>query len=49
MGVLDSFKYKDVVKLLEYWDCYYLRPGAKGSHEVWFNPNENLEITVVNH
>ncbi|MBM3256251.1 MAG: type II toxin-antitoxin system HicA family toxin [Candidatus Moranbacteria bacterium] len=48
MGRLSGFKYKEITKKLKQFGFVFLR-GAKGSHEIWYNQNNNLFTTVPRH
>lgn len=48
MGPLAGFKYKDVVRKLRSAGYGFDR-SAKGSHEIWWNPETRKRTTVPNH
>jgi len=48
MGRLSGFKYKEVISKLRQAGFKFDRQ-AKGSHEIWYNPNTKLRVTVPNH
>lgn len=48
MGRLSGFKYKEIIKRLGIAGFEFFRE-AKGSHEIWFNPNNNKYTTVPRH
>lgn len=48
MGRLSGFKYKEITKKLKRFGFVFLR-GAKGSHEIWHNKEQNLFTTVPKH
>jgi predicted RNA binding protein YcfA (HicA-like mRNA interferase family) len=37
--------YRDLVRILQENGCYLVRTG-KGSHEIWFSPINNRNVTV---
>ena len=37
--------YRDLVRILRANGCYLVRTG-KGSHEIWFSPVSNRNVTV---
>ncbi len=37
--------YRDLVRVLEESGCYLVRKG-KGSHEIWYSPVSNRNVTV---
>ena len=37
--------YRDLVRILQANGCYLVRKG-KGSHEIWFSPASNQNVTV---
>ena len=48
MGILGGFKYNDVVRKLRRAGFEFDR-GAKGSHEIWWNPATRNRTTIPNH
>lgn len=48
MGRLAGFKYKEIIKRLKRFGFVFLR-GAKGSHEIWHNQEDNLFTTIPKH
>ena len=48
MGPLAGFKYKEVVRKLKNVGFVFDR-NAKGSHEIWWNPNTRKRTTIPNH
>ncbi len=48
MGILSGFKYSDVVRKLKRAGFEFDR-GAKGSHEIWWNPETRRRTTIPNH
>lgn len=48
MGPLAGFKYREVVKKLKKSGFQFDR-NAKGSHEIWFNPDTRARTTIPNH
>jgi len=48
MSKLPGFTYKDLIKKLKIAGFVFDRQ-AKGSHEIWFNPDTRLRTTVPNH
>ena len=48
MGPLAGFKYKEVVRKLRN-DGFVFDRNAKGSHEIWWNPNTRKRTTIPNH
>jgi predicted RNA binding protein YcfA (HicA-like mRNA interferase family) len=48
MGRLAGFTYKDVVARLKRVGFEFDRQ-AKGSHEIWRNPETGLRVTITNH
>lgn len=48
MGPLAGFKYREVVKKLKKSGFKFDR-HAKGSHEIWFNPDTRARTTIPNH
>ena len=48
MGVLSGFKYSDVARRLKRAGFEFDR-CAKGSHEIWWNPETRRRTTVPNH
>jgi predicted RNA binding protein YcfA (HicA-like mRNA interferase family) len=37
--------YRDLVQILQAHGCYLVRKG-KGSHEIWYSPVNNTNVTV---
>ncbi len=37
--------YRDIVRILRASGCYLVRTG-KGSHEIWYSPVSNQNVTV---
>jgi predicted RNA binding protein YcfA (HicA-like mRNA interferase family) len=37
--------YRDLARILQANGCYRVRPG-KGSHEIWYSPLSNQNVTV---
>lgn len=48
MGRLSGFKYRQVVKRLKSFGFEFYRQ-AKGSHEIWYNPETGKFTTIPNH
>lgn len=48
MGRLSGFKYREIVRRLKSLGLEFNRQ-ARGSHEIWFNPDNNLYTTIPNH
>ena len=48
MGRLSGFKYRQVVKKLKGFGFVFYRQ-AKGSHEIWHNPETGFFTTVPKH
>jgi predicted RNA binding protein YcfA (HicA-like mRNA interferase family) len=48
MGSLSGFKYKEIIHKLKKAGFEFDR-FAKGSHEIWWNPNTRARTTVPNH
>jgi len=48
MGRLSGFSYREVTKRLKVLGFEYDR-GAKGSHEIWWNPLTRRRTTIPNH
>jgi len=48
MGSLAGFKYKEIIRRLKKAGFEFDR-FAKGSHEIWWNPNTRARTTVPNH
>ena len=48
MGRLSGSKYKEITKKLKGFGFVFLR-SAKGSHEIWYNRENNLFTTVPKH
>ena len=48
MGRLAGFKYRDVIARLRKAGFEFDRQ-AKGSHEIWWNPQTRARTTVPNH
>ena len=48
MGILGGFKYSEVVRKLKRAGFEFDR-GAKGSHEIWWNPTTRNRTTIPNH
>jgi len=48
MGRLSGFKYREIVKKLEIAGFEFFRE-AKGSHEIWFNSDNNKYTTIPRH
>jgi len=48
MGKLSGFTYRQVVKKLKKLGFEFDR-HAKGSHEIWWNPQTRKRTTIVNH
>ncbi|HBI24878.1 MAG TPA: addiction module toxin, HicA family [Nitrospiraceae bacterium] len=48
MGNLAGFKYREIVRKLKKAGFAFDRP-AKGSHEIWWNPNTRARTTIPNH
>jgi len=48
VGNLAGFKYREIVRKLKKAGFAFDRP-AKGSHEIWWNPNTRARTTIPNH
>jgi predicted RNA binding protein YcfA (HicA-like mRNA interferase family) len=48
MGKLGGFKYKEVIRRLKLLGLEFKRQ-AKGSHEIWHNPNADCLVVIPNH
>jgi predicted RNA binding protein YcfA (HicA-like mRNA interferase family) len=48
MGRLSGFRYRQIIKRLKKLGFKFDRQAA-GSHEIWFNENQNLYTTIPNH
>jgi predicted RNA binding protein YcfA (HicA-like mRNA interferase family) len=48
MGPLAGFNYKEVVRKLRNAGFVFDR-NAKGSHEIWWNPDTRKRTTIPNH
>jgi predicted RNA binding protein YcfA (HicA-like mRNA interferase family) len=48
MGRLAGFSYRDVTRRLRALGFEFDR-GAKGSHEIWWNPATRRRTTIPNH
>lgn len=48
MGSLSGLKYKEVIRRLKKAGFEFDR-GAKGSHEIWWNPATRARTTIPNH
>ncbi|MBI5695891.1 MAG: type II toxin-antitoxin system HicA family toxin [Nitrospirae bacterium] len=48
MGILGGYKYSDVVRKLRRAGFEFDR-SAKGSHEIWWNPDTRARTTIPNH
>jgi predicted RNA binding protein YcfA (HicA-like mRNA interferase family) len=48
MGPLAGFKYKEVTRKLKSAGFRFDR-SAKGSHEIWWNPETRARTTIPNH
>jgi predicted RNA binding protein YcfA (HicA-like mRNA interferase family) len=48
MGPLAGFKYKEIVRKLRNAGFVFDR-NAKGSHEIWWNPDTRKRTTIPNH
>jgi predicted RNA binding protein YcfA (HicA-like mRNA interferase family) len=48
MGTLSGFTYREVVRRLRPLGFEFDR-SAKGSHEIWWNPETRARTTVPNH
>ncbi|MFH1538625.1 MAG: type II toxin-antitoxin system HicA family toxin [bacterium] len=48
MGSLAGFKYKEIIRRLKKAGFEFDR-CAKGSHEIWWNPETRSRTTVPNH
>ncbi len=48
MGRLSGFKYRQVVKRLKSFGFEFYRQ-AKGSQEIWYNPETGKFTTIPNH
>jgi predicted RNA binding protein YcfA (HicA-like mRNA interferase family) len=48
MGRLSGFSYREVVKKLKHLKFEFDRQ-AKGSHEIWWNPETRTRTTIPNH
>ena len=48
MGLLSGFRYRDVVRKLRKAGFEFDR-SARGSHEIWWNPQTHRRTTVPNH
>ncbi len=48
MGRLSGFKYKEIISKLKRAGFRFDRQ-AKGSHEIWHNPETKTRITIPNH
>ena len=48
MGRLGGFKYREIIKKLKKLNFEFYRQAA-GSHEIWYNKDENIYTTIPNH
>lgn len=48
MGGLSGFKYREIIKKLKKFGFIFLRE-AKGSYQIWYNPDKNLYTTIPKH
>ena len=48
MGRLSGFKYREIISKLRRANFKFDRQ-AKGSHEIWYNPETKIRITIINH
>ncbi len=48
MGKLGGFSYRDVIERLRKFGFEFLKE-AKGSHEIWYNPQKDLYTTIPHH
>jgi len=48
IGRLAGFTYRDIVRRLKELGLEFHRQAA-GSHEIWFNPDNNRYTTIPNH
>jgi predicted RNA binding protein YcfA (HicA-like mRNA interferase family) len=48
MGRLSGFNYRKVIKKFKEFG-FILDRQAKGSHEIWYNPETNTYTTIPNH
>lgn len=48
MGNLSGFKYKEIIRRLKQAGFEFDRQ-AKGSHEIWWNPETRARTTIPNH
>ncbi len=48
MGRLSGFRYRDIIKKLKRVGFKFDR-YAKGSHEIWINPETGKRTTIPNH
>jgi len=48
MGALAGFKYIEIIRKLRIAGFQFDR-NAKGSHEIWRNPETRLRTTIPNH
>jgi len=48
MSILRNITYKDLIKKLKSAGFVFDRQ-AKGSHEIWYNPDKKLRTTIPNH
>jgi predicted RNA binding protein YcfA (HicA-like mRNA interferase family) len=48
VGRLAGFRYRDIVKRLKELGLQFDRQ-ARGSHEIWFNPETQRYTTIPNH
>ncbi|HCA43171.1 MAG TPA: addiction module toxin, HicA family [Bacteroidetes bacterium] len=48
MGKLSGFKYREIIKKLKKNGFEFHRQAA-GSHEIWYNSNNNKYTTIPNH
>ena len=45
---MSNFKYHKIIKKLRRKGVYFLRE-AKGSHQIWFNPENERRIVIPKH
>ena len=48
MGRLAGFRYREIVKIIKSFGFVFDRQ-AKGSHEIWYNPETERYTTIPNH
>lgn len=48
MGAIAGFKYNEIIRKLKIAGFRFDR-NAKGSHEIWRNPETRLRTTIPNH